>query len=201
MKKARKEELAYRRLLRLFEEDEPHDGNDIQTAYVGFLNALLRANKKAGKSIFYMPQLGQREAGVGVEYVWVPWGLVTKGIDKDENLSPVAVRDACSLLTKYPLDYPWIRHAFDIEGWKLGMLYAQGLAEQARIWQSLSELSNNQDMSASDANAITKEDARHVLLDAASLENYLKAAAPFNVRPFYKATYSVASNVHVTQKV
>ena len=50
------------------------------------------------------------------------------------------LQDACKSLRSFPPDFKWIRHAFDIEGYKLHMLYLQSLDQQAKVWPKLLQM-------------------------------------------------------------
>jgi len=57
-----------------------------------------------------MPQLGQRENGIGDELQWIPWGLVQRGVPSDKVFEIEYLKKSSTILQKYDHDYRWIRH-------------------------------------------------------------------------------------------
>lgn len=173
----------FRKEMEKFEDGRPYDGNYIEHLYKKFLNALAQKQIANGNSVFYMPQLGQRENGIGDDLQWVPWGLVQRGVPSDKSFEIQYLKQSSTILQKYDHNYPWIRHPWDIEGWKLSMLYGQAVAHYANVWKILSK-----NPSVSVSNTVTNAEAIQ-MVEKARLHNIqLTKEAPYNVNLDIKLT-------------
>jgi hypothetical protein len=120
MKAVRKEEVRYLTQLRKFDYDEPYDTNEIQGAFIGLLNALVDAQAAAGKPIYAMRPV---EDGVGSNYEWAPVGLLYQ-LREPGAPPPPSVPFLPKLGARR-----FVRHPFDIEGFKVCRLYLDALRQ------------------------------------------------------------------------
>lgn len=173
----------YRKLLALFEDQKPYDGNKIQEAYLGLLNALFAESTRSGREVFYLPQGGQLEQGVGVGYAWVPHGLALIGVPGEKQISIYAVerlRKTTLTIQQYPPDFAWIRHAWDIEGFKLKSLFVQSLAKQQ---QMVGDILRVQDQQPDHQPAVfTEEDFETIKRSFDETQDSYVATMPLNVK-------------------
>lgn len=177
-KSVKKDMKLYRKEMEKFEDGRSYDGNHIENLYKKFLNSLAQKHIANGNSVFHMPQLGQRENGIGDELQWIPWGLVQRGVPNDKPFNIDYIKQSSTILNKYDHNYRWIRHPWDIEGWKLAMLYGQAVAHYANVWKILS---NNHNPNIIDSNSISKDEAM-IMMDKASKHNVrLTKESPYNV--------------------
>ena len=166
----------FRKEMEKFEDGRPYDGNYIEHLYKKFLNAMAQKHIANGNSVFYMPQLGQRENGIGDDLQWIPWGLVQRGVPSDKAFKINYIKQSSTILNKYDYNYPWVRHPWDIEGWKLAMLYGQAVAHYANVWKILS---NNYSPNIQDT--VTKFEADQMVDKASKHNKQLTKESPYNV--------------------
>ena len=146
----------YKSQLYLFDHELPYETEEIHGAFIALLNGFVRVHQQgSGLDTAYI--MTPMEDGVGADQQWEPRGLVynvrTTAWPEGEKRPTVKVEEEKTR---------WVRHAWDIEGYKLHSTYLRAFEQAAQTADQAGE----------------KKRARKLRRRAAPLQ---AQAAPFNV--------------------
>ena len=105
------------------------------------------------------------------------------GFTQSEQLNEASVKafkSTCASVLQKDIspDYPWIRHAWDIEGYKLKALYMQSVRAQAQLLSSIANMQNQGSL----PKVFSSKEMRRIHLLVNETARYLEKTVPVNVK-------------------